>query len=158
MCNVSMLGFSNMRHQEFLYCFCLCILYYVFIIEKEKKEKKEKFFHSYYLSINALIFINHINLFISVLDKFRENICEICKNFISFHVHYFKGIKFRGFRGFRKNREIKSRRKICNGSSAKLNPHKKKLKKTNPRNFQILFKQTYTVFIRYRTYRVSSLD
>ena len=37
----------------------------------------------------------------------------------------FAGIKFRGFRGFRKNREIKSQRKICNGPSAKLNPHKK---------------------------------
>ena len=33
----------------------------------------------------------------------------------------FAGIKFRGFRGFRKNREIKSRRKICNWVSAKLN-------------------------------------
>ena len=37
----------------------------------------------------------------------------------------FARIKFRGFRGFRKNREIKSRRKICNWPSAKLNPHEK---------------------------------
>ena len=35
----------------------------------------------------------------------------------------FPAIKFRGFRGFRKNREIKSRRKIYNGPSAKLNSH-----------------------------------
>ena len=41
---------------------------------------------------------------------------------------YFKGIKFRGFRGFRKNREIKSRRKIGNWPSAKLNPHEKNKK------------------------------
>ena len=32
----------------------------------------------------------------------------------------FAGIKFRGFRGFRKKCEIKSRRKICNWPSAKL--------------------------------------
>ena len=44
---------------------------------------------------------------------------------------YFKGIKFRGFRGFRKKLEIKSRRKICNCPSAKLNPHEKVFFKTN---------------------------
>ena len=35
----------------------------------------------------------------------------------------FAGIKFSGFSGFRKNREIKSPRKIFTGPSAKLNPH-----------------------------------
>ena len=36
-----------------------------------------------------------------------------------------RGLSFAGikFRGFRKNREIKSRRKIWNWPSAKLNPH-----------------------------------
>ena len=37
----------------------------------------------------------------------------------------FVEIKFRGFRGFRKNREIKSRRKICNKLFLKLNPLEK---------------------------------
>ena len=36
--------------------------------------------------------------------------------------NYFKGIKFRGFW---KNREIKSGRKCYKGPSAKLNPHEK---------------------------------
>ena len=63
----------------------------------------------------------------------------------------FAAIKFSGFRGFRKYREIKSRGKICNGPTAKLNPHENSFKnKTNPRNFNIFFKQTYTVFIRYK--------
>ena len=56
----------------------------------------------------------------------------------------FAGIKFRGFRGFRKNREIKSRRKICNGPSAKLNPHKFFCKIRVIREILFyFFKQTY---------------
>ena len=64
----------------------------------------------------------------------------------------FAGVKFRGFRGFRKNREIKSRRKICNWTIREIKSPRKNLKnKTTPRNFQFFFKQTYTVFIRYKT-------
>ena len=59
----------------------------------------------------------------------------------------FAGIKFCGFPGFSKNREIKSRRKICNKLSAKLNPHENYWK---IRLFYFYFKQTYTVFIRYK--------
>ena len=56
----------------------------------------------------------------------------------------FAGIKFRGFRRFRKNREIMSRRKICNWPIREIK--------------SFFFKQTYTVFIRYKTLASANLS
>ena len=59
------------------------------------------------------------------------------------------GIKFRRFRGFRKNCEIKYRRKICNWAIREIKFSRKFLKnKTNPQNFHIFFKQTYIYCIQ----------
>ena len=53
----------------------------------------------------------------------RKALITTRRHFRSAEVRYFEGIKLRGFR---KNRQIKSRRKICNcGPSAKLYPHEK---------------------------------
>ena len=76
-------------------------------------------------------------------------------NWLSFNLirfaawNYFKGIKFRGFRGFRENREIKSRRKIATGPSAKLNPHEKIWK---IRLIREIFKKNLNKLLQYLFY------
>ena len=83
-------------------------------------------------------------MFLNALFNLNLNWFSTGEDFIG----YFKGIKFCGFRGFRKNREIKSRRKICNKLSSKLNHHETISRIRLFRKIQFFFKQTYTVFIR----------
>ena len=72
---------------------------------------------------------------------FSKVINSICKYFEinTLKGLNFVGIKFSRFRGFRKNREIKSRRTICNWPSAKLNPHEKVWKVKLIREILIVF-------------------